>query len=78
MSREYERRAAVIESFRAGHCAKDIIAWFNYPKTVVYDLKKAWEAADHRNEFASLSLLEGASIFGNGLACYHSDWQKAP
>ena len=32
---------------------------------------------DHRNEFASLSLLEGASIFRNGLACYHSGWQKA-
>ena len=53
MSREYERRAAVIESFRAGHCAKDIIAWFNYPKTVVYDLKKAWEAADSKEDFTA-------------------------
>ena len=31
----------------------------------------------HRNEFASLSLLEGASIFRNGRAWNQSDWQKA-
>lgn len=53
MSREYDRRAAIIESLRAGHSAKDIIEWFNYPKTVVYDLKKAWDAAEDKGDFTA-------------------------
>ena len=53
MSHEYNRRAAIIESLRAGHSAKDIIKWFNYPKTVVYDIKTAWDAATNKDEFTA-------------------------
>ena len=48
MSSEYDRRAAVVESLHPGHKAKEIIGWFKYPKTMVYDLVKAYEASDDK------------------------------
>ena len=51
MSSEYDRRAAVVESLHAGHKAKEIIEWFEYPKTMVYDLAKAYEASDEKENF---------------------------
>ncbi len=53
MSREYDRRAAIIKSLHAGHSAKDIIQGFNYPKTLVYDIKSAWDTAPDKNEFTA-------------------------
>ena len=51
MSSEYDRRAAVDESLHAGHKAKEIIEWFKYPKTMVYNLAKAYEASGDRENF---------------------------
>ena len=51
MSSEYDRRAAVVESLRAGHKAKDIIEWFKYPKTMVYDLAKAYDSSKEKDFF---------------------------
>ena len=51
MSSEYDRRAAIIESLQAGHKAKEIIEWFKYSKTMVYDLAKAYEASDDKENF---------------------------
>ena len=51
MSSEYDRRAAVVESLRAGHSAKEIIEWFKYPKTMVYELAKAYESATEKEIF---------------------------
>ena len=39
------------ESLRAGHSAKEIIEWFKYPKTMVYDLAKAYKAWDEKDHF---------------------------
>ena len=51
MSSEYDRRAAVLESIRAGHSPKEIVEWFQYPKTMVYDLAKAYAASDEKDNF---------------------------
>lgn len=50
-NKEYDRRAAVIESLRAGHSAPDIIRWFGYTKTFVYEIKKAYDAAEDKDSF---------------------------
>ena len=41
MSTEYDKRAAVVESLHARRLAKEIIDFFGYKKTFVYDTKKA-------------------------------------
>ena len=51
MSSEYDRQAAVVESLHAGHKAKEIIERFKYPKTMVFDLAKAYEASDDKENF---------------------------
>ena len=48
MSSEYNCWAAVVESLHTGHKAKEIIEWFKYPKTMVYNLAKAYEASDKK------------------------------
>lgn len=40
MSKEYDRRVAVVESLRAGHSVPEIIKWFGFPKSTVYDIAK--------------------------------------
>ena len=40
MASEYDKRAAVVESFRAGYSAKKVIEWVKYPKSMVYIIKK--------------------------------------
>ena len=51
MSSEYNYQAAVIKSLYTGHKAKEIIEWFKYSKTMVYDLAKAYEASDDKENF---------------------------
>ena len=50
MSSECDRRAAV-ESLHAGHKVKEISEWFKYPKTMVYDLAKVYEASNDKENF---------------------------
>jgi len=40
LSAEYNRRAAIIEGLRAGRSATEIILFFGYPKSTVYDVIK--------------------------------------
>ena len=40
MSKEYDRRATVVESLCARHSVQQIIKWFGYPKSTVYDITK--------------------------------------
>ena len=51
MSSKYNHRTAVIKSFHTGHEAKEIIEWFKYPKTMVYNLVKTYEALDNKGNF---------------------------
>ena len=37
---QYDCQAAIVESLHASHKAKEIIEWFKYPKTMVYDLER--------------------------------------
>ena len=54
MSREYDRRAAInIESLRAGRSAKDIIECFQYPRSLVYAIKKAWDDSEDKEGFTA-------------------------
>ena len=52
MSSEYNCQTAVVES-HAGQKAKENIEWFKYPKVMVYDLPKAYEASDDKENFRS-------------------------
>ena len=45
MSRELERRAAVLEGLRAGRTAREIIAFFGYSKSFVYNIRKDYESS---------------------------------
>lgn len=42
MTSEYERRVAILESLRAGRKPKEIISWFHYKKTQVYEIAKRY------------------------------------
>ncbi|QQP38936.1 Uncharacterized protein FKW44_019657 [Caligus rogercresseyi] len=39
-----EKRHAMFASFRAGRSPKEVIEFFNYPKSTVYDQWKAWNS----------------------------------
>ncbi|QQP36387.1 Uncharacterized protein FKW44_021467 [Caligus rogercresseyi] len=41
---EEEKRYAMFASFRAGRSPKEVIEFFNYPKSTVYDQWKAWNS----------------------------------
>ncbi|CAK9807113.1 Transposable element Tcb1 transposase [Anthophora quadrimaculata] len=43
---EYDRRAAIIESLRAGRTPVEIIKFFSYPRSTVYDIAKRYAASD--------------------------------
>lgn len=49
-STEYDRRAAIIEGLRAGRTAREIIEFFQYPKSTVYDVAKAFKDAEEKEE----------------------------
>ena len=53
MSKELDRRTAIIEAVRAGRSAKEIISFFNYPKDVVYRLKKEFHSCEDKDSFTS-------------------------
>ena len=57
-SAEYNRRAAIIECLRAGRLATEIIRFFGYPKSIVYDVTK-YMALEH---FNISTALEGSSM----------------
>ena len=50
MSRELERRAAVLESLRAGRTASEIISFFGYGKSFVYNIRKDFETAEDKDD----------------------------
>jgi len=55
-SAEYNQRAAIIEDLRAGHSVTEIIRFFGYPRSIVYDVVtkyKALETVQRRFQHAS-------------------------
>jgi len=53
-SREYNRRAAIIEGFRAGRSPMEIIQFFGYPRSIVYDVVAKYSASEQSNESSSM------------------------
>ncbi|QQP53953.1 Uncharacterized protein FKW44_006611 [Caligus rogercresseyi] len=56
---EEEKRHAMFASLRAGRSTKEVIEFFNYPKSTVYDQWKAWNSfkkndAHRKKRFRSL------------------------
>ena len=49
-SAEYNRRAAIIESLRAGRSATEIIRFFGYPRSTVYDVVAKYNASEKSEE----------------------------
>ncbi|XP_018364731.1 PREDICTED: uncharacterized protein LOC108762295, partial [Trachymyrmex cornetzi] len=49
-SAEYNRRAAIIESVRAGRSATEIIRFFGYPRSTVYDVIAKYHESEKPNE----------------------------
>ncbi|XP_025153568.1 uncharacterized protein LOC109503697 [Harpegnathos saltator] len=49
-SAEYNRRAAIIESVRAGRSATEIIRFFIYPRSAVYDVVAKYNESEKSNE----------------------------
>ena len=47
---EYNRRVAIIEGFRAGRSATEIIRVFGYPRSTVYDVVTKYTALEQSNE----------------------------
>lgn len=52
-SAEYNRRAAIIESLRAGHSATEIIRFFGYPRSTVYDIVAKYTTSEKSKEGSS-------------------------
>ena len=46
---EYNRRAAIIEDFRTGRSAMEIIRFFGYPKSIVYDVEYGFRSNEDSN-----------------------------
>ena len=53
-SAEYNRRAAIIEGLRAGRSATEIIRFFRYPRSTVYDVVIKYTALEQSNEDSSM------------------------
>jgi len=51
--REYNRRAAIIEGLRAGRSPTEIIRFFGYPISTVYDVVAKYSASEQSNESSS-------------------------
>lgn len=49
-SEEYNRRAAIIESVRAGRSATEIISFFGYPRSTVYDVVAKYKESEKSEE----------------------------
>lgn len=50
---EYERRAAVVASFRAGKKPAEVMAWFGFKRTMVMDMWRKWKSCDNKDEFTA-------------------------
>ena len=48
-SEEYNGRAAIIESVRAGRSATEIIRFFGYPRSTVYDVVAKYNESEKSN-----------------------------
>lgn len=53
MNDEFERRAAIVQSLRAGKSPLEIISWFGYKKTQVYALAKQYNESDDKENFTA-------------------------
>ena len=49
-SAEYNRRAAVMEALRAGRSPTEIIRFFGYPRSTVYDIAQMYADAERSVE----------------------------
>jgi hypothetical protein len=52
-SLEYNRRAAIVESLRAGRTPTEIIRFFGYPRSTVYDIAKRHAVSEESEEGSS-------------------------
>jgi len=52
--REHNRRAAIIEGFRAGRSPTEIIRFFGYPKSTVYDVVTKYSTSEQSNKSFSM------------------------
>ncbi|CAE1275422.1 unnamed protein product [Acanthosepion pharaonis] len=48
---EYERRAAVVASFRVGKKPAEVMAWFGFKRTMVMDIWRKWKAFENKDAF---------------------------
>ena len=53
-SAEYNRRAAIIKDFRAGRSATEIIRFFRYPRSTIYNVVAKYTALKQSNEGSSM------------------------
>ena len=51
---EYNRRAAIIQDLYAGYSATEIIQFFGYPRSTVYDIVAKYIASEQSNEGSSM------------------------
>jgi len=52
--REYNRRVAIIEGLRVGRSPREIIRFFGYPRSTVYDVVAKYSASEQSNESSSM------------------------
>ena len=50
---EYERRATVVASFRAGKKPAEVMSWFGFKRTMVMDMWRKWKSCDNKDEFTA-------------------------
>ncbi|CAE1276699.1 unnamed protein product [Acanthosepion pharaonis] len=50
---EYERRAAVVASFRVGKNPAEVMAWFVFKRTMVMGIWRKWTACENKDEFTA-------------------------
>lgn len=50
MNAEYNQRAAIMEGLRAGRSPTDIIKFFGYPRSTVYDIAHRYSALQASEE----------------------------
>ena len=55
---EYNRRAAIIEGFRARRSAMEIIRFFGCPRSIVYDVVTKYMALGQSNEDSNMPAYE--------------------
>jgi len=56
-SAKYNRRAMIIEGLRAGRLATEIIPFFDYPRSIVYDVVAKYATVEQSNSPECSSML---------------------